>query len=41
VLIIAREPNGKEVEYYLFEKLKLQVPLTDADFSPERFGKKR
>jgi hypothetical protein len=41
VLIIASEPNGKEVEYYLFEKLKLQVPLTDADFSPERFGKKR
>lgn len=41
VLIIATEPNGKEVEYYLFEKLKLDVPLTDADFDPARFGKKR
>lgn len=40
VLIIATEPNGKEVEYYLFEKVKLQVKLTDADFSPERLGKK-
>jgi hypothetical protein len=41
VLIIAAEPNGKEVEYYLFEKVKLQVSLTDADFSPERFTKKK
>ncbi len=40
VLIIATEPNGKEVEYYLFEKLKFGVPLTDADFSPDRLGKK-
>jgi hypothetical protein len=41
VLIIATEPNGKEVEYYLFEKVKLQIPLTDGDFAPERFGKKK
>jgi hypothetical protein len=40
VLIIATEPNGKEVEYYLFEKVKLNVMLTDADFAPERLGKK-
>jgi len=40
VLIIATEPNGKEVEYYLFEKFKFQVPFTDADFDPARFRKK-
>jgi hypothetical protein len=40
VLIIATEPNGKEVEYYLFEKLKLDVKFTDADFSPDRLGRK-
>jgi len=40
VLIIATEPNGKEVEYYLFEKMKLNVKLTDADFDPARLGKK-
>lgn len=40
VLIIATEPNGKEVEYYLFEKVKLNVKLTDADFDPARLGKK-
>ena len=41
VLIIATEPNGKEVEYYLFEKLKLGIQFTDADFSPDRLGKKK
>ena len=40
VLIIATEPNGKEVEYYLFEKVKLNVKFTDADFDPARLGKK-
>jgi hypothetical protein len=40
VLIIATEPNGKEVEYYLIEKVKTNVKFTDMDFSPERFGKK-
>jgi hypothetical protein len=40
VLIIATEPNGKEVEYYLFEKVKMNVKFTDAYFSPDRFGKK-
>ena len=40
VLIAAYEPGGNESEYYLFEKVKLQVRFTDADFSPERLGKK-
>lgn len=41
VLIIATEPNGKEVEYYLFEKLNFEAKFTDADFSPDRLGKKK
>src|SRR5262245_5761752 len=40
VLIIATEPNGKEVEYYLFEKVKLNAKFTDADFDPARLGKR-
>jgi len=40
VLIIATEPNGKEVEHYRIEKVKLNMKFTDADFSPDRFGKK-
>jgi hypothetical protein len=40
VLIIATEPDGREVEYYLFENVKLEVRLTDADFAPERLGRK-
>jgi hypothetical protein len=41
VLIIATEANGKEVEYYLFEKIKLSAALTDADFHPDRLKKKK
>jgi hypothetical protein len=40
VLIIATEPNGKEVEYYLIEKVKLNLKFAEMDFSPDRFGKK-
>jgi hypothetical protein len=40
VLIIATEPNGKEVEYYLFRRMNFQVKYTDADFDPARLGKK-
>jgi hypothetical protein len=39
VLIIATDPAGREVEYYLFEKMNFQVRLTDADFDPERLGR--
>lgn len=38
ILIIATEPDGREVEYYQFEKVKLGVPFTDAEFSPERLN---
>lgn len=40
VLIIATDATGKEGEYYLFEKIKLPANLTDADFNPDRLGKK-
>jgi hypothetical protein len=41
VLIITYEPNDVEVEYYLFTDFKLPANLTDADFSPEKLGRKR
>ena len=41
VLIIATDAAGKEVEYYLFEKVKSPAGLTDADFDPARLGKKK
>jgi hypothetical protein len=40
VLIIATEPGGKEVEYYLFQKMNFNVRFTDTDFDPARLGKK-
>ncbi|MFO0825335.1 MAG: DUF1571 domain-containing protein [Gemmataceae bacterium] len=41
LLIIATEPNGKDVEYYLFEKVKFGTKYPEMDFSPDRFPKKR
>jgi hypothetical protein len=41
VLVITTEPNGREVEYYCFDKFKLPANLTDADFDPARFDKKK
>jgi len=41
LLIIATEPNGKEVEYYLFEKLKFNTNYPESDFSPDRIGPKK
>ncbi len=40
VLITALE-GGKEVEYYAFTNFRRPANLTDADFAPERLGKKR
>ncbi len=39
VLIVARDAAGKEVEYYLAEKVKNPANLTDAHFNPARLGK--
>ncbi len=38
VLIIATEADGQEVEYYLVERFMPNVPLTDAEFDPDRLG---
>ncbi|MBN9118959.1 MAG: DUF1571 domain-containing protein [Planctomycetes bacterium] len=39
VLLIAFDAAGKEVEYYLTEKVKNPAHLTDANFNPARLGK--
>ncbi|MBA4190089.1 MAG: hypothetical protein C0467_19055 [Planctomycetaceae bacterium] len=41
LLIIATEPNGKEVEYYLFEKLKFNINYPESDFNPDRLSPKK
>ncbi|MCZ2340390.1 MAG: DUF1571 domain-containing protein [Bacteroidales bacterium] len=39
VLVITHEPNGKEVEYYLFDHIRLPAHFTNADFDPARLGR--
>lgn len=39
VLIVAFDAAGKEVEYYLTEKMNNSANLTDANFNPARLGK--
>jgi len=39
VIIVAFDAGGKEVEYYLSEKVKNPANLTDANFNPSRLGK--
>jgi hypothetical protein len=41
VLVVATDAAGKEVEYYLYDKLKAPAGFTDADFDPARLSKKR
>jgi hypothetical protein len=41
VVMFATDSNGKEAEYYLFENVKNPANLTDADFNPDRMGKKK
>lgn len=36
VLVVTHENNGKEVEYYCFDRFQFPVSLTDADFNPEK-----
>jgi hypothetical protein len=40
VLIVATEPSGQGVEYYLYEQMKQPAGLTDAHFDPARLHKK-
>ena len=39
VIIVAFDASGKEVEYYLADKVKNPANLTDANFNPSRLGK--
>jgi hypothetical protein len=41
VLVIVFEPGEREVEYYSFDRFRAPAGLTDADFTPDRLGKKR
>lgn len=36
VLLITLDENGREVEYYFFDKIRNPAGLTDADFHPDR-----
>lgn len=39
ILITASDPNGREIEYYLFERMDFSVRFSDADFDPALLGK--
>ena len=36
VLVVTQETGGREVEYYLFDRVQMPAGLTDADFDPAR-----
>jgi hypothetical protein len=40
VLVVAKEPNDREVEYYSFDRLKVPSGLTDADWHPDRLKRR-
>ncbi len=40
VLVITLDSEGKEVEYYCFDRLKIPSGWTDADWTPDRLKKK-
>jgi hypothetical protein len=40
VVTTAIEPDGKEVEYYCFDRFKVPSGWTDADWNPAKLGKK-
>jgi len=41
VVIVGYDAKNTEIEYYFFDKIKSPAGLTDADFSPDRLGKKK
>ena len=41
VLVTTHEPDGREVEYYCFDRMRVPAGLTDADWNPDRLGKRR
>lgn len=40
VLVVANEPDGREVEYYSFDRLKVPSGMTDADWNPDRLKRR-
>nr|BAL53814.1 hypothetical conserved protein [uncultured Planctomycetota bacterium] len=41
VLVITQDENGREVEYYCYDRFSVNIGLTDADFDPDHlWGKK-
>lgn len=41
ILVVTTDADGKEVEYYFFDQLKVPCGLTDADWNPATLGKKK
>jgi hypothetical protein len=41
VVSVLFDPMGRELEYNYFDKFRIPANLTDADFTPDRFGKKK
>ena len=41
ILVVTADAEGKEVEYYFFDQLKVPCGLTDADWNPATLGKKK
>ncbi len=39
VLVVSKDTNGKEVEYYCYDRFEYPVKLDDADFDPEQLWK--
>lgn len=41
VLVVTTDADGREVEYYCFDQMKVPSGLTDADWTPDRLGGKK
>ncbi len=41
ILVVTTDADGKEVEYYFFDQLKVPSGLADADWNPATLGKKK
>ena len=41
ILVVTTDADGREVEYYFFDQLKVPSGLSDADWNPATLGKKK
>jgi len=41
ILVVTTDADGKEVEYYFFDQLKVPSSMKDADWNPANLGKKK